>query len=45
MLAWIISADCWNVIFSVENPEIICDAIALPVGLSDGKLLEIQTEI
>ena len=43
VLAWIVAAYCWNIIFSVENFKIICEAIALSVGLSDGKLLKIQS--
>ena len=43
MLAWIVAAYCWNIIFSVENFEIVCIAIALSVGLSDSKLLKIQS--
>jgi len=44
VLAWVIAAYGWNIIFSVESSEIVSDAIALSVGLSDGKLLEIESE-
>lgn len=44
VLAWVIAAYRWDIIFCVENFEIVGDTVALPVGLSDGKLIEIESE-
>jgi hypothetical protein len=44
VLSWVIAAYRWNIIFSVESFEIVGDAVALSVGLSDGKLVEIESE-
>jgi hypothetical protein len=44
VLAWVVAAYRWNIIFSVESFEIVGDAVALSVGLSDGKLVEIESE-
>jgi hypothetical protein len=44
VLAWVVAAYRWDMIFSVENFEIVGDAVALSVGLSDGKLVEIESE-